>query len=352
MEQMKAEHGPIYDGSVSRDVIMTNLMNQGWVRIRKVDSKQMGSYWTIQLSTQGSSRLPRTVKNNVINWAMAMMATNDNFKRQNVMVLNEKGERLFGGNTPSTWKTIENIVLDDTGVFESVVSPARGMGVWASHKASTKNWREFLEEKLDYPQQDDGTVRLTETTLTKMLTTHNDAGYIIISAWRSENNHDENNIKNNELKNDISKSGYSHFPVWGGFVETDRETGEEHEVKEKSYVITNFPKGKTEPNADSEGLKALGLQLADKYEQESFLYKPKGNDKKAYYIKPDGEVDFSFDSVSPTQSADVYFTNLKKSIKKDKNGKSFTFENVLYMAKSPQSTSQAYKRYGEHFFNI
>jgi len=193
---------------------------------------------------------------------------------------------------------------------------------------------------------------LKETTLKKMLTTHSDAGYVIITAFRNEYDLRDNYKRNKKLEANIKQSGYSYFPVWGGFVETDKD-GNKKEVKEKSIVITNFPKGSSEPKPDSEELKKLGQELAKRHDQESFLYKPTGTDSKAYYLKANGKVDSSFNVASPTEAADVYFTNLKKSRFKDKVGKSFTYrEGVVYMAKSPKSLNEAYKRYGEQFFNF
>ncbi len=194
-------------------------------------------------------------------------------------------------------------------------------------------------------------VVLAETTLKKMLSTHSDAGYIIISAFRGERDLRDNYKETKRLQNDIKGAGYSYFPVWGGYVETDKD-GKKHEVKEKSIVVTNFPRGSNEPNPDSEDLKRLGQKLAKRYDQESFLYKPTGTDTKAYYIKQSGAVDSTFNASSPTVAADAYFTNLKKSRFKEKDGKSFTYrEGVVYMAKSPGSLHEAYKRYGENFFN-
>lgn len=194
---------------------------------------------------------------------------------------------------------------------------------------------------------------ISEATVDKMLSTHSNAGYVIMSAWRYENGKELNNVRTKQLKADINASGYSYFPVWGGFVETDPNTGKTREVKEKSFVITNFKRGSNEPNVDSSDLKKLGLQLCKKYKQESFLYKPSGKDNTAYYITSSGKVDMKFNAASPTKAADVYFTNLKKSIKKSKDGKSFTYrEGVVYMAHSPKSLSEAIKRYGENFFTF
>jgi len=195
-------------------------------------------------------------------------------------------------------------------------------------------------------------VNLQETSLKKMLGTHSDAGYIIISASRGEYDYVENVRRTNDMKKAIDASGYSYIPVWGGFVETN-EQGERQEVKEKSFIITNFKRGKGEPGQGSDPLKELGQSLARQFDQESFLFKPQGSESKAYYLDSSGGVVASFNATSPTTAADNYFTNLKKSKKKASVGKSFTYsEGVVYLAKSPLTVSEAIKRFGEIFFKL
>ncbi len=196
-------------------------------------------------------------------------------------------------------------------------------------------------------------INLKETTLKKMLTKHSDAGYIIITAFRSEYEYKENVDRNNKLKADIDKSGYSYIPVWGGFVELHKPTKKLREVKERSFIVLNFKRGSTEMVGDSKELKVLGQKLCKKYDQDSYLYKPQGTETKAYYLTGDGKVDQTFTSVSPTTSADIYFTNLVKSSKKSVGTKSFTYrEGVIWLAQSPKSLAEAYKRMGEIFLRF
>jgi hypothetical protein len=196
-------------------------------------------------------------------------------------------------------------------------------------------------------------VYLRETNLAKMLSTHSDAGYIIITAFRSEYPYVENVRRNNKLKQDIDKSGYSYIPVWGGYIET-KDSGEMKKVKERSFIITNFPRGKSVPKEDSKELKSLGKTLCKKYNQETFLYKPTGTESIAYYLKDSGAVDQKFTGVTPSEAADIYFTNLSKAARKEfKVSKSFTYqEGVLWFAQSPNSLSEAYKRRGEVFLRF
>jgi hypothetical protein len=196
-------------------------------------------------------------------------------------------------------------------------------------------------------------INLKETPLKKMLSVHSDVGYVIITAFRTEYDYQTNVKRNQKLKADIDKSGYSYIPVWGGFVETDRNTGESVERKERSFIILNFERGSTKPFDDSVGLKKLGQVLCNKYEQEVYLYKPHGKETTAYYLTDTGAVDSKFSSATPTKSADVYFTNLVKSAKKRVGKQAFTYrEGVIWLAQSPGSLAEAYKRMGEWFLRL
>ena len=196
-------------------------------------------------------------------------------------------------------------------------------------------------------------INLKETPLKKMLSVHSDVGYVIITAFRTEYDYQTNVKRNQKLKADIDKSGYSYIPVWGGFIETDRNTGEKIERKERSFIILNFKRGSTEPFNDSIGLKKLGQVLCNKYEQEVYLYKPHGKETTAYYLTDTGAVDSKFSSATPTKSADVYFTNLVKSAKKRVGKQAFTYrEGVIWLAQSPGNLAEAYKRMGEWFLRL
>jgi hypothetical protein len=196
-------------------------------------------------------------------------------------------------------------------------------------------------------------INLKETPLKKMLSVHSEAGYVIITAFRTEYDYQTNVKRNQKLKADINKSGYSYIPVWGGFVETDRNTGEKIERKERSFIILNFKRGSTEPFNDSIGLKKLGQVLCNSYDQEVYLYKPQGKETTAYYLTGSGAVDSKFRSATPTKSADVYFTNLAKSAKKRVGKRAFTYrEGIIWLAQSPGNLAEAYKRMGEWFLRL
>ena len=197
-------------------------------------------------------------------------------------------------------------------------------------------------------------ISVNETSMVGMLTKHSDAGYVVISAFRGEYSFEENLKRSKQLKDEINKSGYAHIPVWGGYIENEGSP-DEREVKERSFVIMNYRKATSTPLPGSDELSEFGRMLCEKYDQETYLYKPQGKDKTAFYIDSTGNVDMKFSATSPTKAADVYFTSLVKSYYKNAkvNTKSFTYnEGNIYLAQSPKGMQEAIKRRGEIFFNF
>ena len=94
-EEFGGKH-ELRDGGKARDAIMVRMLSKGWVRIRKVVSRN-ADYWTIQIETGMSHGIPRLIKNTITNWAEKMIQMNSNRGRDSVSVLNTKGDRLFGG---------------------------------------------------------------------------------------------------------------------------------------------------------------------------------------------------------------------------------------------------------------
>lgn len=150
-EELEAKYGDITTSLQSREEIIEDFTNRGYTRIRKLKGKQ-GSSWTVQVGTGGGRKIPRNVKNAVVNWAMSMMKTAQKFAKEDVMVFNEQAELLFGGNTPSTRKTLEQLVLDDTGVFESCVYETENVECsrWnAVERNNTSNKKTFTADGYD-----------------------------------------------------------------------------------------------------------------------------------------------------------------------------------------------------------
>jgi hypothetical protein len=107
------------DGGKARDAIMIEMLKNGWVRIRKVTKPY--EFWTIQIETGSGTKIDRSVKRNIIKWVEEMYKMNEHRLKDTVVVLNTRGDKLFGGSSNfREQKTLKDIYLDDTGVFEAV----------------------------------------------------------------------------------------------------------------------------------------------------------------------------------------------------------------------------------------
>lgn len=147
---------------------------------------------------------------------------------------------------------------------------------------------------------------IVDTSLYKLLTVHDDKGYIIISACRGDKSVAENNANTKQLQADINKEGWSYKLVRGGFIE-NKGTDEEREVTEDSFVVFNFKKANKQ--SDMDALKDFALETCGKYNQDSVLIVEPGANPK--YVTADGDVDFELShSVSIEQNIGEYFTRL------------------------------------------
>ena len=154
--------------------------------------------------------------------------------------------------------------------------------------------------------------------LTRFIGTHIKKGFAIVSACRGEKTEQENNIRTNELKALIKNAGFSFKEVAGGFIE-NKGTSNEKEVHEKSFVIYNFKQGGKEANKGE--LLRFAMQMCKRYNQDSILYREKG-DKPRYYTK-NGKVDSTFkNKFIFNDKQQEYFTDLKKG----KNNERFTLD--------------------------
>lgn len=175
------------------------------------------------------------------------------------------------------------------------------------------------------------TKKTNETSLNRLFNTHTANGYAMVSACRNDwipymdekdeelkveletKNRQMNNQKTNELKNDIYDSGFQYIPVKGGFIEQNSGVPKE----EKSFLIVNFKRGSKVPEKNTNELKALAIDLCDKYRQDSVLVVEPG--KNPTYYKKDGSVDFTLgDGKAVRDYAQDFFTRLG-------GGKQFTF---------------------------
>ena len=137
-----------------------------------------------------------------------------------------------------------------------------------------------------------------------------------------------------ELKNtksliaDIKKSGYSYFPVYGGYKGTDGMV----DKYEPSFFITNY-KGKT-PQDNFDELFDLAVKICNKYNQDSVLVKAPNDVPK--YIDRNG-------NVSINRIEKEYFTALYK---KDTGTKRMTYDMDfnMYLNPLPCTLNEAMRR--------
>ena len=117
---------------------------------------------------------------------------------------------------------------------------------------------------------------------------------------------------------------------------------------ENAFIVMARPdKGLT-----YEKLKEFGISMANEYNQDSFLFKPANEDDTgAYYITKTGDVDMSFDDVTPNDIEQIYYTQLRK-----RRHERFTFtEDLVYemrIPNPPNSTAEARLRRGEVFYRL
>jgi len=220
-----------------------------------------------------------------------------------------------------------------------------------------------------------GKVQLTETHLARIIGPYMKIGFVGISADRncksqyglgekqecSDEQKQESSAVNKEnekrIRVDLASSGFAYIPTWGGAREeyVDTETGEtktrDIDEQEASFLVP-AQKGATvgEPK-DPEELFALAVQLAKKYDQTDFLWKPpSAEDMNAYLVNQQGDFVVTFPDVKVNDLSQIYFSKLRRA--KEKIDRRFSMvEGVVYLNKPPQSVSEARLRYGELFLN-
>lgn len=196
---------------------------------------------------------------------------------------------------------------------------------------------------------------INEISLNRLFTKHLKDGFIIITTDKSFI--DDPNIANKrfaELKKEIATSGYSYIPIWGLYKKINTETGNIHDeaLFEQGILVSNQKVGAHRIPYETDQLPELGKRLAAKYHQESFLYKPQGEEKKAYWIDLNGAVDYEFSNVTVNDLVQEFFTKLNKAKDNAKLDRRFTFTNEIYFNQAPDSLSEAYCRYGEQYFRV
>lgn len=224
----------------------------------------------------------------------------------------------------------------------------------------------FLNEYRGNTNNNGNIVSINENNIKRIIATHSDNGYIVISPCRggadfgidpekSQKEYDKlayiNKNRVKEIINDIKQSGFSYTPTYGGFKEnlgTDQET----DVYERSFIIYN--KDKRGNNRDFNDLYNFGMEMCRKYNQDSFLVQAPG--EKPKYIKQDGTVDYEFSGGKVFNDiSQEYFTDLHKNTHKNgdisnRRPTRFSFTEA-YVNPKPQCYSERHVRWanGEVF---
>jgi hypothetical protein len=224
----------------------------------------------------------------------------------------------------------------------------------------------FLIEYRENTNNHGKIISINENNIKRMISTHSDNGYIVISPCRGgddfgidpeENQHESDklaHINRNRVKsliNDIKQSGFSYTPTYGGFKE-NLGTSKETTVYERSFIVYN--KDKRGNNRDFNELYKFGLEMCRKYNQDSFLVQAPGENPK--YITQDGNVDFEFDGGKVFNDvSQEYFTDLHKNTHKNgdiskRKPTRFSFTEA-YVNPKPQCYSERHVRWanGEVF---
>jgi hypothetical protein len=225
----------------------------------------------------------------------------------------------------------------------------------------SKDIREMIDKVNSFKKTDDNPYQIIKEGLNTILDKHTKNGYIIISSYRGggDKTNQENKLDFESLKKDVINDGFSYIPVYGGFIENIGDEKTQREIKEPSLLIPNYQIASAKPYETDDKLKNLGIVLAKKYNQDSFLFKPKGNDDTAYYIDKNGLIDNTFTGKNINDLTQIYFTDLvKNSYEKGKKSsfgkkiKRYTFTENIYINNSAKDMQEAVKRYGELFFNL
>lgn len=287
--------GELRDGGKARDVIMTDMLKNGWGRIRKVTKPY--EFWTIQIEN-----LSRTVKRNIIKWVEEMYKMNEHRLKDTVVVLDTKGNKLFGGGTNfKDQKTLKDIYLDDTGVFESV----------------------FNDETI-----------INESSLSRVWQHNEKHDCGALTAFRKSEDcgegrkysYKENIARNKSLLAKLQAKGYGVTALRGIYPEGGKQT------TERSFFVVDL----NDTGNLFNDLKSLG----ELFQQDSILFAPKGSIKgenKAYLYGTNHCEDNwlgygnkqTFDTAKMGYESPIYTSFV--------NGRPFIFESVDKIHYQPQN---------------
>lgn len=226
--------------------------------------------------------------------------------------------------------------------------------------AVKKTLNNFLKEYRQGTRNNAKLVSINENDIKRMIASHSDSGYIVISPCRggddfginpkasqAEANQlaQINKERVREIIKDIKASGFSYTPTYGGFIE-NKGTDKETTVYERSFIVYNKDReGKT---GDFRELYEFGLEMCKKYNQDSFLIQAPG--EKPKYITQDGTVDMEFNGgkvfndVSQTYFTDLHKNTHKKGDINNRKPTRFSFTEA-YVNPKPQCYSERHARW-------
>lgn len=179
---------------------------------------------------------------------------------------------------------------------------------------------------------------ITEATINRILDKHSKAGFIVVSANRSDKDKKTNNDNAKKLIKMLKDSEYSYFPVYGGYHDKENNVKDSYEL---SFFVTNFKK--QEEQEDFTPLKDLAIEICGKFDQDSVLVvEPNG---KAKYIDRDGKVvgKQTSDTVSVNDLKKEFFTAIYKK-NSGTNRMSYEMEFECYGNPTPCTLNERVRR--------
>lgn len=213
-------------------------------------------------------------------------------------------------------------------IIEEAVANAVNEISQNKRKGTIKMSNNFLSEYRGRTNNNGKLVSINENNIKRIISTHSDNGYVVISPCRGGSdfgiNPDENQYEYDKLAqinakrvksliNDIKQSGFSYTPTYGGFIE-NLGTDQEKNVYERSFIVYN--KDKRGNNRDFADLYDFAINMCRKYIQDSVLVQAPGETPK--YVKQDGSIDFEFSGGKVFNDiSQEYFTDLHKNTHKN-----------------------------------
>jgi len=220
---------------------------------------------------------------------------------------------------------------------------------------------------------------LNETAFSRIVTDYGEAGYIIITSDRSceakkgtgkecseEEIAEQDRINGENMKlflTDMRASGYGYIPTLGGYKENliDPDTNKPVRDEEGNIIKVDTDKpensiivmARPDKDRDHEDLKDYGMKLANKYDQDNFFYKPPNSvDEGAYWIRPDGSIDMSFEKFTINDLTQEFYTQMARGPRHRFTALDEKKEMFFRVRTSPTSTAEARQRYGEYFMKF